>query len=296
MRMNLKMKTLAAAVIATAAVSTANANSLLFPYFTTVNGAQSVLSLTSNVTTPVHYVYNYGSSCTHFDGFGALTANDVIQHSIMAPAAGGFGMAVAGDGSTPFYMPLATDGFLVVTNTVGAATNALRGEMVIADAATGIMTAYTPVDNALDTSAAGNEGDFSAIVDSAFRMTFYPDVVADTSWYAVVVGDMNAAIAAGADWTGATTWTTAAAAYDNDENAFSGVMSDTITCSGTIDRDDLLNSAQAASINDGGLVLNTFGAYAAGATGVVLTKMQTVLPAVGAPFAGTTFLTREVAN
>ena len=47
-----------------AAAGTASANSLLFPFFTTAAGAQSVLSLSNTGTAPanqvIHYVYNYG--------------------------------------------------------------------------------------------------------------------------------------------------------------------------------------------------------------------------------------------
>ena len=47
-----------------AAAGTASANSLLFPFFTTASGAQSVLSLSNTGTGAanqvIHYVYNYG--------------------------------------------------------------------------------------------------------------------------------------------------------------------------------------------------------------------------------------------
>ena len=93
-----------------AAARTASANSLLFPYFTTTAGAQSVLSLSNTGTLPVtqavHYVYNYGTACTHYDASGSLTATDILSHSVAAPPAGGFGQVVGSDTSTPVYFPL----------------------------------------------------------------------------------------------------------------------------------------------------------------------------------------------
>ena len=84
-----------------AAAGTASANSLLFPYFTTTSGAQSALSIVSNNNVAaagetLHYVYNYGPTCIHFDGNGKVTNNDLLQHSVAAPAAGGFGKAIEG--------------------------------------------------------------------------------------------------------------------------------------------------------------------------------------------------------
>jgi len=302
-------KTLLAAAAGAAlmsAVGTANANSLLFPYFTTATGAQSVLSLSNAgvsvaaATNALHYVYNYGTACTHYDASGSLTANDILSHSIAATTVGGFGKVVSSDTSTPVYFPLANQtGFLVVSTRTTASTDALRGSMAIVDPASGLVVSYPGIDNALDTSGA-SEGDFSAITDLNFVLTTLPSAMVTTSWFGVVVGNMNADIVAGRDWKAGANFTNNGNVYNNDEVAFSGTVSKTITCSGAIASTDLMNGAQAAAVGtNGGLVKTTATAVAPTApstgttTGVVMMKMQTVQAAVGAPFAGKQFLHRD---
>ena len=297
-----------------AAVGTASANSLLFPFFTTASGAQSVLSLSNTGTAPVaqalHYVYNYGPACVHFDANGSLTANDVLSHSIAAPTptAGGFGKVVGSDTSVPVYFPLNnTTGFLVVSSKTAAATDALRGSMAIVDPTTGLVVSYAGIDNAATTqgaAGANGEGDYSAITDVNFPLTVLPVGIVGTSWFAVVVGNMGPAIAAGANWLGAGTFSNNGGAgglgtiWNNDEVPFSGTASKSIVCQGTLQPSDLATAAQAAAVgSNGGLVKTNFLPVAlTGATGVILTKIQTVLPVVGAPFAGKSFLHREQAG
>lgn len=290
-------KTLLAAAAGVALMGTASANSLLFPYFTTATGAQSVLSLsnTGGATESVHYVYNYGSSCVHFDASGSLTNNDILSHSIAATSAGGFGKVVSSDTSTPVYFPLANQtGFLVVSNKTTAATNALRGSMAIVDPASGLVVSYPGIDNALDTTA-GGEGNFSAITDLNFPLSFLPSAMVSTSWYTVVVGDMNAAIVGGLNWGGTYTASNNGNVYNNDEVAYSGTVTKAVTCAGSIVATDLGTAAQNAAVGTNGGLIRTTGAVT-GASGAVMMKMQTVQAAVGAPFAGKQFLHREQAN
>lgn len=290
------------------AAGTASANSLLFPYFTTVGGAQSVLSLSNTGAAPatqaVHYVYNYGSACTHYDASGSLTANDILSHSIAAPAAGGFGKVVGSDTSTGVYFPLAGQtGFLVVSSKTTNAVDALRGSMAIVDPASGLVVSYAGIDNALDTNAANGEGNFSGITDLNFPLTTMPAATVSTSWYGVVVGDMSGAIGAGLNWGPGVSFSNGGNVYNNDEVAYSGTATKAITCSGPFVAADLATSAQAAAVGaNGGLVKARGTAVAAvlpavgTATGAVLMKMQTVQAAVGAPFAGKQFLHREQAG
>ncbi len=306
---NVNMKTFQKTLIAAAtgvvmlsAAGTASANSLLFPYFTTATGAQSVLSLsntgTASATQAVHYVYNYGSACTHYDASGSLTANDTLTHSIADKAtAGGFGVAITGDTSKGVYFPSKDQsGFLVVSSKTTASTDALRGSMVIVDPATGMSVSYVGIDNGLDTTGA-DEGDFSAITDVRFPLSWLPSSMVTTSWYTVVVGDMNAAIAAGADWAGVATFTNNGNVYNNEEVAYSGTMSKKVTCLGTVTPGDFMTGAQKDVIGTqlGGLVKATATMTASG-TGVVMMKMQKVEAAVGAPFAGRQFMHREQAG
>jgi len=294
----------AAGVALMSAVGTASANSLLFPYFTTVTGAQSVLSLSNTGTAPatqaVHYVYNYGAACVHFDASGSLTANDILSHSVAATTAGGFGKVVSGDTSTPVYFPLSGQvGFVVVSSKTTASTDALRGSMAIVDTNSGLVASYAGIDNAL-TNAAADEGNFSAINDLNFPLTFMPAATVATSWYSVVVGDMSTAIGAGANWGPGISWSNQGTIWNNDEVAFSGTTTKTITCAGSFVATDLMTTAQAAAVGTNGGLIKAGGtavgstAPAVGvATGGVLMKMQQVQAAVGAPFAGKQFQHRE---
>jgi len=301
-------KTLLAAAAGVALMGTASANSLLFPYWTTATGAQSVLSLSNAgtsvaaATQTIHYVYNYGSSCTHYDANGSMTANDILSHSIAATTAGGFGKVVSSDTSTPVYFPLSGQtGFLVVSSKSTASTDALRGSMAIVDPNTGLVVSYQGIDNGLATNAAGavGEGDYSAAAfnDTNFLLTFLPSSMVTTSWYAVILGDMHTAINTGANWAGAYTFTNNGFVYNNDETPYSGTATKSITCAGSLVATDLGTGAQNAAVGgNGGMIKATAGTAAGGATGVVMMKMQTVQASVGAPFAGKQFLHREQAG
>lgn len=311
------------AVLAAGSLS-ASANSLLFPYFTTASGAQSVLTLTNtdgatwnssalpNFTTAaetLHYVYNYGAACTHFDTSGTMSINDVMSHSIADPAiAGGFGKVVGTDQSTPGYFSLANQyGFLTVTNKTSVSTTALQGSMAIVDPATGMVVSYAGISNGLNTGAGANEGNYSGITDLTFAMMAQPDAMVTTSWYASVVGDMSTAIAANRNWTGAVNIGNGGLVWNNDESPKSGVMSKQVICGGNLATSDLMNAAQVAAVGTNGSLIKATGAVVTSgfsatdsiiddATGVVLMKMQTVKAAVGAPFAGKQFLHREAAG
>jgi len=297
-------KTLIAAsvgIVMLSAAGTASANSLLFPYFTTTTGAQSVLSLSTNSTATaagesLHYVYNYSSACTHYDGFGKMTSNDLLQHSIASTAAGGFGKAVSTDASTPFYFPLAnTTGFLIVsTKTSNVAM--ITGDMAIVDPTTGLVVSYAGISNNFVDTTGANEGNFAAITDGFFNLSFYPSALVTTSWFGAVPGNMNASITAGANWTGAATLSNNGFVYNNDEASFSGTVTKTVTCGGTVLPSDLMTTAQQAAVGtNGGLIHASITALTSGGTGLILSKMQTVLPAVGGSFANKTFLHREQA-
>lgn len=301
-------KTLVAASVGAAmlaAVGTASANSLLFPFFTTTSGAQSALSISSNTNAvgapeTLHYVYNYGDACTHYDGNGKVTANDLMQHSIASPSAGGYGKAAGADGSTPFYFPLANSfGFLVVSNKTSPGPDVITGDMAIVDPSTGLVVSYAGISNGLATNVAANEGNYAAITDNNFNLTTYGSGLVDTAWYGVVVGDMSPAIIASANWTGASTLSNNGVAYDNDEQAFSGVKTKVLSCAGKFATADLLTSAQQAAVGPNGGLIHATGtpvtpsATVLASTGLILNKIQVVKAAVGAPFAGKQFLHRE---
>lgn len=309
-------KTLIAAsvgIVMLSAAGTASANSLLFPYFTTTTGAQSVLSISNGTSNTLnaetlHYVYNYGPSCIHFDALGKVTANDLLQHSIASTAAGGFGKAVSTDASTPVYFPLANfQGFLVVS-TKTTTTAQISGDLAIIDPTTGLSVSYAGLTGAAIDTTLTNEGDFSNIQGTAvalpgvsaqyFNLSFYSANIVTTSWYGVVVGNMNSAITAGANWTGSAILTNNGVIYNNDESPLSGTSTKTITCASTVLPTDLMNAAQQAALSTNGGLIHVTSNPVTGtkASGVVLSKLQTILPAAGSPFAGKTLLNLEQYN
>ncbi len=289
----------AGAALTSLGMAAANAESLLFPYWSTEAGTTSVLSLSAGANlngTAIHYVWNYGSSCTHFDNYGSLTANDLIQQFVTQPAGT---PALFGDKSTPAYFPAingGSSGFLVVSDNGGNAggtvgpLGSLRGQMVIASASAGIVTSYSGIPQ----TVAANEGDFSTLNAVQYRLSWYPQsVVNPTSWFAVVTGNMSSAIQAGANWAGTATYTNGGNVYGRDEDAYSGSATGSVTCSGSLTPTSFMNSAQIASATNGGLVNVTFAPVAAtNATGVVLTKLETTT-ALGAT---NTFITPEKAT
>jgi len=289
----------AAGVALMSAAGTASANSLLFPYFTTTAGAASILSLSMGTTAAaggetLHYVYNYGSSCTHFDGNGKMTANDVLQHSIASVAAGGFGKVVGADTSTPFYFPLKDYGFLTVS-TKGSATARISGEIVVYDPSNGYIVALPGLDgNNVDTTGAG-EGDFTNITDNLFNLTTYPSALVTTQWYGIVTGNMNAAIAAGANWTGKVNFTNNGVVYDNEEAPYSGTMTPSATCAAILKPTDFMNAAQISAVGTNGSLVHAKSTPVAPATGIVMLK-QMVIPVAGYPNGKVGLMNREQGN
>lgn len=319
---NLKFKKSLVAVaagtaLAAVGISAANAESLLFPYWSTTNGITSVLSLSTGTvasaatgtTGNIHYVWNYGSSCTHFDNYGSMTSNDLLQQSVVNGGSTWFG-----DKSTPAYFPNVsggTYGFLVVTDNGHVAGTAggigtMRGQMVIASAANGTVASYSGIPS----NAATTEGNFSLLpntvaggavpngVVNTYLLSWYPSsVVTSTSWYGVVVGNMTSAITAGANWTGTVNYSNNGNVYGRDEDAYSGSMTGAVTCAGMLTPSSFMNSAQIASVTNGGLANVTFTSATAAqltagnaaGTGIVMTKLETI----AGPY---TFVTGEKAT
>ena len=110
---------------------------------------------------------------------------------------------------------------------------------------------------------------------------------------------MNNAITVNRNWTAIASVSNQGVVYDNDEKPFSGLVSKSITCAGSMVPADLLTTAQAAAVgSNGGLIhgLTTFPAPAIVAdqgTGLILSKLQFVKPVVGGAFASKMFLHRE---
>ena len=285
-------------VVVLSSLGSANANSLLFPYFTTSSGAQSIVNIVSNgqasSAEKLHYVYNYGALCVHFDATGTMSQNDVLQHSIAAPFAGGSGKVVGSDTSTPVYFPVANQqGFLVVSTRTSEIAQ-INGDMTIIDPNSGLVASYAAISNGVADTTGWREGDFSGIADQKFDLSFLNPRLAQTSWYAVVTGNMYGVINSGSNWLGSQILSNGGAAYDNDGLQVPGYKSKQITCAGSFTPNDLLTPAQyAATAVRGGLVHATASNAGGDATGLVLMKMQTVRVNPADPFSGKSSIHRE---
>lgn len=296
----------AAGVALMSAAGTASANSLLFPYFTTATGASSILSLSMGYTAGVanvavmgstppsatafttsaetlHYVYNYGSACTHYDGSGSMSANDVMQHSVASVAQGGFGKVVGTDKSTPFYFPLKDYGFLTVS-TKSSTSAKITGEIIVYDPSNGLVVSMPGIDNQIADTTGASEGDFSATQfrDTTFNLTTYPSALVTTSWYGIVVGNMNSVIAANTNWGGKATFTNNGIAYDNDENPFSGAAAPVVTCAGILTPSSFMTTAQASAVGTNGSLVHATATGSVSGTGIWMNKLQ-VIPVAGFP-------------
>jgi hypothetical protein len=320
------MAVAAGVALAGAGMTAANAESLLFPYFSTQGGASSYLLLSSGTGTAfssslpgtvvnagkpgqrvtggnIHYVCNVFpsgtalsggvSTCTHIDAYGSMTQNDTIFQevsSLLTPTP-------FADNSVPALLPElnagVVQGFMVVTDAATPATaagaNTLKGQMIVADPTSGSLFAYNGI-----ASASTTEGDFSGITDANFALQAYPQGVSggasfNSKWYALAVGNMNANIVAGSNWTSTkgtgssavTATGQVTSAYDNDENNLYSGATPTVSlgCAATYKISDLLptgNTNAAAFAASGGQMKLAFTTAGSNASGVVLTKIDAV--------------------
>lgn len=304
----MKLKQIAAAVGAVAALTTlapaAHADAILFPVYKVGNGVFSFVSLN---TIPgagnVHYVWNAKvpaadgtisntAPCVHEDASGKLTAFDLIQHSVESPTLAGGSMvdlqATFGDTSTPAYSLVApSQGFLTVTNN-SALESDFFGQMVLVDTTSGIVTAYKGLNN----PASNVEGAFGNILTSRniFNMTWYPTTEAgsklgaagvDTSWYVTVTGNGMELPA----WDGSVTLANIlplSNVFNRDEGARSGLKSTPVRCFGLIKRSDVMTAAQTVHTANGGITYVGTVGLAGGATGALMTKIETTTALGGA--------------
>ncbi len=297
---NMKMKKIVAAlgtVVALASVATiAQADSLLFPVYRVGNGQFSFVSLNTIPAGATHYTWNWKTpdpvtgnisntgTCTHEDAPGKLTAFDLIQHTVESPTLAGGTLlnlqTIFGDTSTPAYsLQAPAVGFMTVTNS-SAGESDLFGQMVLIDAASGIVTAYKGLNNPASTG----EGTWNSILTSKtiFNTSWYPSTEAgstlgaagvDTAWYATVTGtNMHLPT-----WQGAGTFTNAlflTNVFNRDEGPRSGAKPANVTCFGLFKRGDWMTSAQVTHTNNGGIEYLRFTPTVAGTTGTLLTKIE----------------------
>ena len=308
------MAAAAGAVLATVGMSAANANTLLFPYFSTQGGASSFLMLRSGpnilgTSKNVHFTWNLfadangnllpglttstpAQQCVHVDNYASMTPNDVLFTEMSMPDP-------YTDKSTPTYLPQGLNGgkpmggFLVVsdTSTAGGATadSTLTGQMIVADPNLGAVYAYNGIDGS---SANASDGDFSNITAKNFYLSWYPqggaNVIQGTAWYALAVGNMSEQINLQANWA-PTGKLTVSQPYNNDEVAsYSGKQDPTVGCASVYSLQNLLTAAQYQQIAPtGGQVNITYAPVSAApnlATGLVVLKADTAKLAASAPW------------
>lgn len=315
---NMKMKKIVAAlgtVVALASVATvAQADTLLFPVYRVGNGQFSFLSL-NTITTPntigpmlpggagvIHYTWNWkipdatgnignNDKCTHEDAPGKMTAFDLIQQTVESPTLAGGNLlnlsTIFTDASGPAYsLQAPAVGFMTVTNG-NTVESDFFGQMVLIDAATGIVTAYKGLNN----PASVLEGTFNSILTSKtiFNTTWYPTTEAgsslgaagvDTAWYATVTGGLAPTNAMHLpSWAGAGTFQNAIGStfnvWNRDEGPRSGLKATTVTCFGLFHRADWMTSAQATHTANGGIeYLRFIPTPGTNSTGTLLTKIE----------------------
>lgn len=302
----MKMKKIVAALgtaVALASVTqVAQADSLLFPVYKVGNGVFSFLSI-NTILAPaptLHYVWNAktpaadgtfsnSAPCIHEDAPGKMTAFDLIQQTVESPTLGGGNMlnlqTVFGDTSGPAYTLVAPAlGFMTVTNNTGVESD-FFGQMVLVDAASGVVTAYKGMNNPASTA----EGNFTSILTSKtiFNTTWYPTTEAgsslgaagiDTSWYVTITGNgmelpQWQPVASFANVLPSTN------VFNRDEGPRSGLKASSVTCFGLLKRADFMTAAQATHTANGGIEYVGYTPVATPAgtvqTGALFTKLET---------------------
>lgn len=282
---------------------------------TVVNAGQSGQQVQPNAAVAgsggnIHYVWNIfqggltsaggAKTCQHIDAYGWMSPNDVAFQEISQPVSG------ITDSSVPALLPQlgagVVQGFLVVSNvtaanvpgttTAGLAAGAaasgstattptLEGQMIVADPTTGSLFAYNGIVG--NNTAAGStaEGDFSNITATNFGLSWYPQSNAgvasfNTSYYALAVGNMSAAITGQTNWT-TTTSGLVSSPYNNDEVLpYSGTTPVTMGCAASFPLSGMMNAAQYAVVGKSGGQADLKFTVAGGASGVVLTKIDAV--------------------
>lgn len=305
MKMNKIVAALGTAVALASVTQVAQADSLLFPVYKVGNGVFSFLSINTipgatGAPNTLHYVWNAktpdangvvknSDPCIHEDAPGKMTAFDLIQQTVESPTLGGGNLlnlqAVFGDTSNPAYTLVAPAlGFMTVTNNSGLESD-FFGQMVLVDAASGVVTAYKGVNN----PASVLEGNFASIVSSKtiFNTTWYPTTEAgsslgaagiDTSWYATITGiGMELP-----QWQPVASFQNilpSTNVFNRDEGPRSGLKATSVTCFGLLKRTDFMTAAQATHTANGGIEYVGYAPVATPAgtvqTGALLTKLET---------------------
>lgn len=322
-------KTFQKSLIAVAALAAMSASfaadkgtsNILFPYVSTGANAVTLITLASgglaSAPTYRYAMKTIGAAnsvgCDHQDGTSSLTANDVVQFEVSNKFAANTAFA-NGDTSVGYNYTggAGKHGFLIINTGVAAAMNAIYGEALVIDAASGLRLSYSSQGlNTTDTTAGNPDftlnnggaitgGPASAPVyipsgssnaHGANIVTWLNTAAVTTSWFVLPLGTMLEMTPSGAigGLTAAFSMTDTGGAtgqfgaYNMTETFTSGGLVTSARCIGAITRSDTLMPGAISNTAAGGMaVLNTYnggtttalqdGGVAGGTTGAVFHK------------------------
>jgi len=278
----MKKKTLAAAMSLGMALGAAQvqADSLLFPFYQTGNGAWTFLTLATDSPAALHYVWNYDDlttavrECQHEDAFGTMTAWDLAHQTVAHPSLSGLDLPAAfGDNSVVNYSLVSpAQGFMMVSDQVPFESS-INGQAIVFDSGNNLLSALKGLNNPGSTAI----GTWNSIFTShnAFDMTWYPAAIVDTSWYVLVTGTNMDVVT---NWQGQVQlFQILGLVFDQDENPRSGNVPLNITCHRTIHRSDIMTAAQVTHSNGGGWVWEAVNPVAGNATGALMVKIESAV-------------------
>lgn len=269
-----------------AAAREAVADSILFPYLSTQPGVLSFVTVINDgrgqMSAVVSYQFTYGykavpvaprAGCTAFDAPVTTTPADMMTFEVGGRIGDGQPLFESeGDTSgfgpgklTSTSLPLTaanTIAFLIVdfpaASGVGAPDDAddsniarLFGWAEVIDPAANLTLAYSTHDFLNDANAAA---DFSNLSGSVAAVAWQSAAVVTTSWHVLHLGAKDAMFTDGGirGAVEAGRGGMRAAAYDRDENPFSGSRSTPVRCFAIITRGDILTATTAAATDNGG--------------------------------------------
>jgi len=279
--MNLKMKTLAAAMIAAGTLGTAQASQILFPYVVNSQTVTTVVSvINQSASNSLHYVLRSKSgpavanddnsaTCTEFDAylptshmdiqtvdlaahFGATTKgvlfNDPSINNKWVQTNKDFAIiktALGGVNATPLR------GYLVVDTNGTETAQMIEGEAMVYEFASGATWGYTAgraVDGnfALDADITATSGQSVSIkpwgeTTTKFLVTPIVPQMISGNNTASTTIRLNNGVLP-----------IGVAMYDRDENPFSGTIDQTVVCVGSVNAEKLVSVGVKTSTPDGG--------------------------------------------
>ncbi len=266
------------AVVLSFGVQQAKADALLFPYFKSGNGAYTFISLynpfasaASNTVNVIYYYYDPAAqACIHEDHTGTLTNFDLYQYEVTNQVDLDTLFGDAGAGNPLHLLVSPSEGFLIV-DIVNQPEGNHGGQAAIIDTVNGTVTTYKALNNPFSTAP----GTWDSVLTSKtdFDMTNYPSAYVNTSWFVLVTGTgMDTAVPS---WIGAVLLENGNdRVWDRDEVPVSGDQPYPVICFDTIERADIMTAGQVANSDNGGYWWESITAFANGATGALMYKIE----------------------